>query len=258
MQLFFRHFGSGDPVVILHGLFGVSDNWVTFGRSISGRFSVFIPDLRNHGQSPHSPLFDFPSMEQDLLEFMEVNDLRNINLIGHSLGGKVAMYFSLHYPELVKKLVIVDISMRPTPPGKEHQQLLNAMKAVDFNSITSRSEVDARLSGLIPSSRLRQFLLKNVYWRSPGRLDWRINLKAIDENLLAVFREMDAPGTFTRPVLIIRGGLSSYIPEEEIPVLKRKFPGAVVKTIANASHWVHADAPGEFSGLVTEFLETAQ
>ncbi|HNW72664.1 MAG: alpha/beta fold hydrolase [Bacteroidales bacterium] len=258
MQLFFRHFGSGDPVVIVHGLFGLSDNWVTFGRSISGSYSVFIPDLRNHGQSPHSNVFNFPSMENDLLEFMEEHDLRNINLIGHSLGGKVSMFFSIHHPELIKKLVIVDISLRRSTPGQEHQQLLNAMRAVDFSRVRSRSDVEAQLAGIIPSQRLRIFLLKNLYWRAPDRLDWRLNLEAIHEGLLSVFEGIDVQGTFTGPVLLIRGGLSDYVLPEDIPVFQTKFPGVVVKTIATASHWVHADAPGEFAGLVTAFLNSDQ
>lgn len=258
MQLFFRHFGSGDPVVIVHGLFGLSDNWVTFGRGLAGSYSVYIPDLRNHGQSPHSNVFDFPSMEQDLLEFLEDHNLRNVNLIGHSLGGKVSMSFALHHPDLVKKLVIVDISLRRSRPGQEQQQLLDAMRSVDFSQVRSRSDAEAQLAEIIQNQRLRLFLLKNLYWRTSGRLDWRLNLKVIYENLHFVFEGIEVPGTFTKPVLIIRGGLSDYILPEDIPVFQMKFPGAVVKTIAKASHWVHADAPGEFAGLVTAFLNSDQ
>ena len=255
MKLFFRHFGTGQPVIILHGLFGLSDNWVTFGRQLAEHYSVYMPDLRNHGQSPHSKVFDFPSLEDDLTEMIEDNGLNNIFLIGHSLGGKTAMFFTLHHPEIVKKLVVVDISLRKSPPNREHQQLLNAMMAVDFSTAKSRSDVEKQLQTQVKSSKLRQFLLKNIYWRDRHSLDWRLNLQAINENLLSVFEGVNVSGIFPGPTLFIRGGLSDYILEADIGELKSKFPGAEVKTIANASHWVHADAPGEFYELVKYFLD---
>ncbi|MEI7723809.1 MAG: alpha/beta fold hydrolase [Bacteroidota bacterium] len=254
MKLFFRHFGTGQPVIILHGLFGLSDNWVTFGRQLAEHYSVYMPDLRNHGQSPHSKVFDFPSLEDDLTEMIEDNGLNNIFLIGHSLGGKTAMFFTLHHPEIVKKLVVVDISLRKSPPNREHQQLLNAMMAVDFSTAKSRSDVEKQLQTQVKSSKLRQFLLKNIYWRDRHSLHWRLNLQAINENLLSVFEGVNVSGIFPGPTLFIRGGLSDYIVEADIGELKSKFPGAEVKTIANASHWVHADAPGEFYELVKYFL----
>ena len=255
MRLFCRHFGQGKPVVILHGLFGISDNWVSFGRLLGEHFTVYIPDLRNHGQSPHSGVFDFPSLENDLAELMEDYSLPEIFLVGHSLGGKTAMYFALHHPELVKKLVIVDISLRKSPPDREHQQLLNAMMAVDFSAAKSRSDIDRQLGVVVKSVKLRQFLLKNVYWRDRNTMDWRLNLKAINENLLAVFEGVSGRGVYPGPVLFIRGGFSDYIHDSDLPELKLKFPGAELETIASASHWVHADAPGEFYGLVKNFLD---
>jgi esterase len=255
MKLFYRMFGAGDPVLILHGLFGLSDNWVTFGRRLGENFSVFIPDLRNHGQSPHSPVFDFPSLENDLLELIEDSGLKKIVLIGHSLGGKTAMFFALHHPELVEKLIIADISLRKSPPGREHLQLLHAMTAVDFTKAKARSDVEKQLYAMIKNPSLCQFLLKNVYWRDRNHLDWRLNLAAINENILSVFEGVDVPGNYYGPALFIRGGLSDYILDDDIAGLKIKFPRAEVKTIANASHWIHADAPGEFYDLVKEFLD---
>jgi pimeloyl-ACP methyl ester carboxylesterase len=255
MKLYFRHFGTGRPVVILHGLFGLSDNWVTFGKQLSEHYSVYIPDLRNHGQSPHSKVFDFPSLENDLVDLVEENGLNDIILIGHSLGGKTAMFFTLHHPGLVKKLVVVDISLRKSPPNREHQQLLNAMMAVDFTAASSRSDVEKQLHAMIRSPKLRQFLLKSVYWRDRHSLDWRLNLQAINDNLLSIFEGVDVPGTYPGPTLFIRGGLSDYILSTDLADLKTKFPGAEVNTIVNASHWVHADAPGEFFDLVKLFLD---
>lgn len=254
MQLFYRHFGSGLPVVILHGLFGLSDNWVTFARQLSRHFSVFIPDLRNHGQSPHSMVFDFPSLENDVLEMIETWGLTEVILIGHSLGGKTAMFFALHHPEMVKKLVVVDISLRKSLPGGEHQQLLDAMLAVDFSHVRSRNDVDSLLREKVPNRRIRQFLLKNIYWRDRHRLDWRPDLRSINDNLLAIFEGVDVQGRYEGPVMMIRGGLSGYVEDSDLNDLSVKFPGAEVETIANASHWVHADAPGEFFSLVNGFL----
>ena len=254
MKLFYRLFGSGKPVIILHGLFGISDNWVTFARQLSQHCAVYIPDLRNHGQSPHSPVFNFSSMEDDLLELIEDCDLHEIFLVGHSMGGKIAMLFAIHHPELVKKLVVVDIGLSKSPPGSEHQMLLDAMMEVDFSGVKSRSDIDEQLKSKIPSQKLRLFLLKNIYWRDRDKLDWRPNLKVINESLATIFEGIRIEGQFPSPALFIRGGRSNYVPDSDIAEIKARFPGASVETIADASHWVHADAPGEFFRLVNSFL----
>jgi len=241
-------------MIILHGLFGISDNWVSFGRNISEQYKEYIPDLRNHGQSPHSPVFDFPSMEDDLMELIEDCNIREPVLIGHSLGGKIAMFFSLHHPELVKKLIVVDISLRNYLGNREHQILINAMMAVDFTTAKSRSDVDRQLAPVVSSIKLRQFLLKNVYWRNRQTLDWRPNLNYINSNLPAVFEEVQIEGFYSGPSLFIRGAHSDYMSDVDIETIKKKFPGASVKTISNATHWVHADNPGEFYAVVSEFL----
>jgi len=255
MKLFFRKEGTGKPLVILHGLFGLSDNWMSFAKTLGQQFSVYIPDLRNHGQSPHSAVFDFSSLEDDLLEFLEDQHLHNIDLLGHSLGGKISMLFALHHPEMVGKLIVVDISLRKYPSGREHQQLIDAMLSIDFSIVKSRSEVDQQLIKRIPSAKLRQLLMKNIYWRNRGILDWRLNLTSINENLPAIFEGVETPGEYAGPSLFIRGGLSSYVSDSDLELIKKKFPGAEVVTFANASHWVHADAPGEFQAIVRKFLE---
>ncbi|MCK9421745.1 MAG: alpha/beta fold hydrolase [Bacteroidales bacterium] len=255
MKLFFRRFGNGIPVVVLHGLFGLSDNWVTFGRRLGEHYSVYIPDMRNHGLSPHSNFFDFPALESDLLEMIEEWGTSEMYLIGHSLGGKTAMFFTLHHPETVKKLVVVDISLRKPLVSREHQMLLNAMLSVDFSTIHSRSDVDKQLSTWISSEKLRLFLLKNIYWRDRKTLDWRLNLHAINENLTSIFEGIDDPGSYSGPTLFIRGGMSDYILDSDFIEIESKFPGASVKTIADASHWVHADAPREFYTMVKTFLD---
>jgi pimeloyl-ACP methyl ester carboxylesterase len=242
-------------MVILHGLFGISDNWVSIARELGDQYTVYVPDLRNHGQSQHSPVFDFPAMEDDLLEITEDFNLKKIILLGHSLGGKTAMYFTLHHPEMIRKLIVVDMSLRKATVNKEHQMLIDAMLKVDFTKASARSDVELQLASTIHSHRLRQFLLKNVYRRDKETFDWRLNLAAINENLLNIFEGVQASGKFEGPVLFIRGGRSEYIMEEDIAELTNKFPGALVKTIPEAGHWVHTDAPGEFLGIIRGFLD---
>ncbi|HNX85350.1 MAG TPA: alpha/beta fold hydrolase [Bacteroidales bacterium] len=254
MDLFCRQMGSGDPVIILHGLFGLSDNWVTFGRRLATHYQVLIPDLRNHGQSPHSDRFDFQLLANDLSELIESHGLRDVILIGHSMGGKTAMLFALQNPEKVKRMIVVDIALKRSYAGREHQHLMDAMLAVDLTIARSRGDVDRQLKTWEASEKLRLFLLKNLYWRDRQTLDWRLNLNSLNLNLPAVAEGVDFPGTYPGPVLFLRGGLSDYLTDLDWPEIQMKFPAARVETIANASHWVHADAPGEFYDRVALFL----
>jgi len=258
MKLFFHKLGTGPVLIILHGLFGTSDNWVTLGKRFGERFRVIIPDLRNHGRSPHSDLFDFPSMEQDIVELIEEETDGSAVLLGHSLGGRIAVNVASHYPEMIQKLVIVDISLRKYPPQNDHLDIIGAMQALDLNQAHTRKEVDELLLQMIPGLKLRQFLMKNLYWRERGRLSWRLNLPVISESLPALFDGGVVPGQFPGPALFIRGERSNYILDGDVPAIKEKFPGAVIKTIKGATHWVHADNPGEFYAVVNSFLETSQ
>ena len=254
MKLFFRHFGQGNPLIILHGLFGISDNWVTIGKRLSEDFEVFIPDLRNHGQSLHSPVFTIPALVEDLLDFTEGNKLENVVLMGHSLGGLTSMQFALEYPHLVKRIIVVDISLRKRHNYDDHFQLINAMLDVDFTGVTKRSDVEKQLMQKVRSPRLRNFLLKNVYWRDKNRLDWRLDLNAINDNLPLIYEGTSDDKKFNGPALFIRGGLSDYIGDKDLNEIYEKFPLARISTIPNASHWVHADAPEEFYRIVKGFL----
>lgn len=246
--------GQGNPVVILHGLLGLSDNWVTLGRQLAADFEVLIPDLRNHGQSPHDPLFNFPVLVEDLHELVIVEGLKKIHLIGHSLGGKTAMFFALKYPELLDKLVVVDIALRRYSPILEHRMLIDAMMEVDLSSAHSRSDVERQLERKVHSLKLRQFLLKNVYWKDKDTLGWRLNLPVLKSSLPFMLEGDPEGKPFLNPVLMIRGGLSDYVTNDDIVAMQKQFPRTSAQTLANASHWVHADAPGEFYRLVHEFL----
>lgn len=254
MKLFYRTFGEGQPVIILHGIFGISDNWVTIGRRLAEKFEVFILDQRNHGQSPHSDTFNYFSMVEDLYEFIEDHQLTNPILIGHSMGGKVAMNFALEHPHRVDKLIVVDMSVRHYPPRQQHMDVLNAMMSIDFNEISTREEVEKIITPIVKSRKISQFVLKNLYRIGKSRLAWRINVEAIYNSLENVFEGVETPYTSDIPALFIKGELSDYILEEDYEMISKKFPNAQFTTINNASHWVHADAPDELCSTFSKFL----
>ena len=255
MKIFFREFGKGKPVVVLHGLYGISDNWVTFARTMSDRYHMILPDARNHGHSPHSDIFSFPAMEQDLMELLEELRLKKVTLIGHSMGGKTAICFTLNHPDQVDRLVVVDIGLRGYKMDQVHQQLMEAMMAVDFSKASSRKDIERQLEYRIHDTRMLRLMMKNVVWNPRKVPGWRLNLKGIYENLFDILEGIEHSGRFYGPVLFVRGGTSDYIKEEDWPAIKEKFPAAVLQTIAKASHWVHADAPEEFLGMVRSFLD---
>jgi pimeloyl-ACP methyl ester carboxylesterase len=255
MKLFFREFGEGQSAIILHGLFGQSDNWVTVGRRIADQFHVYIPDQRNHGQSPHTTIHSFPAMADDLAEFIEYHHIENPVLIGHSMGGKVAMTYTLENPEKVAKLIVVDISPRQYTERITHTQVISQMLSIDLEKITTRGEVEKILDSRIADSKVRMFILKNLYYKIHGKLAWRLNLEVINQSMDLLFDRISSESQYKGPTLFIRGGKSDYIPEEDIPLIKSMFPEAIIKTISGASHWVHADAPEELCFLLSGFLE---
>ncbi len=254
MKLFYRHFGEGQPVIILHGLLGLSDNWVTIGRRLAEQFEVFIPDQRNHGQSPHSDTFNYYSLADDLLEFIEDHQLINPIIIGHSMGGKVAMNFALEHPSKVDKLIVVDISMRKYSGRQEHMEILDAMRSIDLARITQREEVETKIREKISSEKIALFILKNIYRIGKTKLAWKLNVNAIFDNIENVYEGIDSPYTFDKQTLFVKGGNSNYITSNDRNQILQNFPHAIFKTIENASHWVHADEPEELCRIFSEFL----
>ncbi|MFH1119085.1 MAG: alpha/beta fold hydrolase [Bacteroidota bacterium] len=254
MKLFYRHFGEGRPIIILHGIFGISDNWVTLGKRLADKFSVYIPDMRNHGQSPHSPSFNYAAMADDLLEFIEDHGIENPVIIGHSMGGKVAMTFALEHPGLLEKLVVVDISPRKYPGRNVHFDMISAMMKVDFEVLHTREEVETMMVQSIPDKRIRLFVMKNLYRKTRHTFDWRLNLPAISANMDYIFEGIESSLKYPGPVLFVKGGKSDYIQDEDLRLILRNFPEAKLMTIASASHWVHADAPDELCRLFSLFL----
>jgi esterase len=255
MNLHFEAVGKGRPLIILHGLLGSADNWRLMSRRLGAHYKVLAVDLRNHGRSPHSDIFDYDVMTADLREFMEQQALRRIMLLGHSIGGKVAMQFAIDYSERVDRLVIVDIGPKPYEPSQRY--ILEALRSLDLTRCKSFADVDAALAAEVSGESLRQFLLKNLARDENGRLRWKVHLEAIYRNYDKLARGL-APGrTFDKPTLFIRGGRSNYIEDDDAPLIRQIFPGAEIATLPDAGHWVHVDVPEEFFQTVLNFLTKA-
>ena len=253
MRLHFKTSGQGRPVVILHGLFGSSDNWLGVAPKLSESFQLFILDLRNHGQSPHSAEMSYPFMAGDVAEFLAAQQLPAAVVMGHSLGGKVAMQLALTQPERVEKLIVADMAPRVYQPS--HARLIAALQSLDLTTFQTRQQIEEVLAEEIPSLAVRRFLLKNLGRAEAGGLVWKMNLPAIAENYPALGEAIAAPVPFAKPSLFLRGGKSNFIRAEDEPMIRALFPQAEIQTIAGAAHWVHADKPEEFAGRVRAFLE---
>ena len=249
-------YGAGRPVLILHGLFGSGANWTAVARRLGEQFRVFALDLRNHGASPWADRMDYPAMAADVAAFIARRKLGRVALIGHSMGGKAAMVLALSQPDLVERIVIVDIAPAAHPPSVG--AYAEAMLALDLRGVTRRGAADALLRPHIPDDAVRLFLLQNIV-PGPDGMQWRVNLRAILTSLAAVsgFPEVPPGTVYPGPALIVRGERSDYVEERDLPAFRRLFPAARLVTIARAGHWVHADRTEEFLDAVTPFLAAA-
>ncbi|MBA4321617.1 MAG: alpha/beta hydrolase [Odoribacter sp.] len=253
MKLFFRKYGNGPPLFILHGLYGSSDNWVTIAKSLSGNFTVYLPDQRNHGHSPHSSRHDYDSLSQDLLELTRELKISKFFLAGHSMGGKVAVDFAMKWPEMINSLIIIDISpFRSSDPEakffKEHKQILGSILSVDLSGIGSRAEAEAGLSEKIDSEKIRGYILKNLQRTEKNTFGWKMNVKSLYDNLDKIADGQPRPDKETQsvtgfPVTVIKGEDSDYIPPGEFTAIQKLFPSAELITVKNAGHWVHTERP---------------
>ncbi|MCW3086330.1 MAG: Alpha/beta hydrolase [Bacteroidetes bacterium] len=254
MKLHFRKYGQGQPLIILHGLFGQSDNWNSLAKQFGENgFEVYAVDQRNHGLSPHSDEWDYQVMSDDLHELITDNNLTNVILLGHSMGGKTAMQYTLQHPDMVDKLIVADIAPKYYPP--QHGDVVKALKAIDFNIVKTRKEAEAILSEYVPDFGTKQFLLKNIYWKEDGLLDWRFNLKTILEKMENVGLAITADESVDVPALFIRGENGGYVLEEDLNMIHDLFPRSMLETIAGAGHWVHAEKPKEFFEAVMNFIK---
>lgn len=254
MQLNYKKLGEGQPLLILHGLFGQLDNWMTMAKKFAELpYCVYLIDLRNHGQSPHHPDFNYDVMADDIIEFINQHQLENVFLMGHSMGGKTVMAVALKQPDLIKKLIVVDIGVRYYSP--HHAEILAALTSLNFDMVKSRSEAEKVLAESITEIGTRQFLLKNLYWISDAKLAWRFNLAAIENHIKEVGKETISFTAFNKPTLFIKGEKSNYIKDEDADGIHALFPQAIVITAPNAGHWVHVDAPQWMLEKVLDFIK---
>lgn len=257
MKLYFRQSGeSGSPIIILHGIFGSSDNWLTIGKILGEENRVFMVDQRNHGQSPRSDEFNYDVMAADLHEFILEHELENPIIVGHSMGGKAVMQFAMSYPDSFSKMIVVDIAPKYYPV--HHSMILQGLASVDLKNLKSRTEANEILSRFEENEGVRQFLLKNL-WRNHAKnneFDWRINLPVITQNIDVVGHELQNEKTVEKPALFIRGSESHYIQPEDERKIWELFPNYELETIEGAGHWVQADKPKEFIEILTRFVKS--
>jgi esterase len=252
-QLFYRELGkeNSQSLIILHGLFGSSDNWLTLGKRFAQYFHVFIIDQRNHGQSFQSKDFNYKLMADDLVDFFIEKKLNSAHILGHSMGGKTAMEFAINNAQLVDRLIIGDIGPKAYAP--HHQTILKGLFSINLLTLQSRKEADEILSNFIPEIGTRQFLLKNLT-RKSGGFEWKINLDGIAKNIEEVGQGINQNSHFSGPCLFIRGGNSDYILDGDFNQIHSIFKNSKIETISNTGHWLHAEQPEQFLTLSMEFL----
>lgn len=254
MQLNYLKSGSGPSLIILHGLFGMLDNWKTLAKEFEKQFTVYLVDQRNHGKSPHTPDHSYQLMADDLKEFMLQQNITTTYLLGHSMGGKTAMQFALNFPEMVEKLIVVDMGIKRYESGHDH--VFDAIHAVELNKVHSRNDAEKMLDEFIPSAGTRQFILKNLTRNPNGTYQWKFNPEALTNNFeTEILAPIKTEIPFNKPTLFIRGEKSQYILNEDWNSIQKVFPNAELVSIEQAGHWVHADQPEKLLEAVTRFLK---
>ncbi len=264
MKLFYRRYGEGPSLIILHGLYGSSDNWVSIAKKISGHFTIYLPDLRNHGQSPHSDVHDYESMSNDLREFASENKLGKFFLAGHSMGGKTAALFALKWPELLDGLIIADISPFETKSSNsasynQHLSILKILQETNISKASSRAEIESVLADRIRSGRDRALIMKNIRRNNDGNFSWKTNNAALLKNIESILGNITGEErTFEQvtgfPVIFLKGENSDYMPAGDKERILNLFPAAEFRIIRNAGHWLHTDNPEEVVEAILSLL----
>ena len=252
LRLHHQTLGDGPPLVIIHGLLGSGDNWLTHARTLAERFRVVLVDQRNHGRSPHHEVMDYPAMAGDLLALMDELGLEQADLLGHSMGGKAAMRVALDHPERVNRLIVADIAPKAYPT--RHKVLLDTLSEINLPDHPSRTSVSDSLAPRIPDLGVRQFLLKNLDTDSDGSLRWRIGLENIRASYDHICAEITSDHPFTGPTSFIDAERSEYVQPGDRGGILRLFPATEFATVPKAGHWLHADNPQGFLELLNQFL----
>lgn len=265
MKLYFKKTGTGNPIIILHGLYGSSDNWYSIAKALEDKYTVYLVDARNHGHSPHNPIHTYPTMASDTLKLIEGENIIKPIIIGHSMGGKTAMYLAAEHADILKALVVVDISpvsyandSSPTNHTQMHGNIISALRNLDLSIVKTRQDADHQLSKEIPSIRVRQFLLKNLERKKDGSYFWLLNLEVLSNMLNEIIEGIEKANFIdelkTLPTLFIRGGNSDYITDNDIEEINKIFPVNEIVTVEGSGHWVHAEKPEEFMRVLKKFL----
>jgi pimeloyl-ACP methyl ester carboxylesterase len=252
MKLHFSKYGEGKPMLIFHGLFGTGDNWTTHAKKWAEYgFCVYTIDQRNHGRSFHSDEMNYKLMCEDAIDFIASENLRDVVLLGHSMGGKTVMNVAQEIEFLIEKLIVVDMGVKRYP--RHHDAVFQALRSVPLDKIQSRSEAEEIFSQTTVDKATQLFLLKNLYWKEPGKLDWRFNLNALETHIDEILAEVPAGNPVHVPTLFIKGELSNYIPNEDLPQLEAYFPKVKLTEVKNSGHWPHAESPDFFFQEVLNF-----
>lgn len=253
MQLHYKTYGAGPPLVILHGLFGSLDNWHLISSKLGERWRVLAVDQRNHGRSPHSDEMTYAAMAGDVSEMLHREQIAEASIMGHSMGGKTAMQMALLFPAQIEKLIVVDIAPRTYPPL--HHSIIEALHNLEPERSQTRKEMEEKLAGPIPELALRQFLLKNVRRNADNRFEWQMGLEEIRRSYPKLQQPLLGGTPFSKPTLFIRGERSNFLVEEDMPAIQTRFPKARLETIPRAGHLVHTENPAAFLHVVSAFLE---
>lgn len=244
---------SNKHILILHGFLGSGDNWISIARKLNPLgYTIHLIDQRNHGRSFHSEKFDYDLMCEDLLNYINHHNIDNSILIGHSMGGKTAMNFSLIHPKLVSKLIVLDTSPRGYPVL--HQKIIDSLKEIDLSVFVTRKEIDIELRKSVNQQGLRNFLLKNIYRMNDGKLNFRFNLQSLSQNIGKIGQKIESETQFTSEVIFIKGETSDYINESDKVMINNLFPNAKFYKIPNAGHWLHVDNPIDFISILLSLI----
>lgn len=254
MKLNFKQYGEGQtPIFILHGIFGMLDNWHNVARQLSERYTVYTLDARNHGQSPHCDVMGYQSMAEDVIEFADDRGIDQFILMGHSMGGKTALWTAHQFPERISQLIAVDIAPKTYKPG--HLQYFRAFREIDWSSLNSRKEVDEALMKYESDPGVRLFLAKNIDRRENGGFAVKCNVDALEAAYSEIIGELVFTREYDKKTLFILGEKSGYLKEEDKPYIEEFFPETSYQTVAHAGHWVHADNPAGFMEALQSFLQ---
>lgn len=255
MDLNYKKFGNGEPLVILHGLFGMLDNWLSLAKKFADNYEVFLIDQRNHGKSPHSHEHNYLLMARDLFDFFDQQNIFSANIIGHSMGGKTAMQFATLYPNYVKSLIIADIFPKEyNQITNEHQVVFNAINELKDCKFSDRKLAEKRLEELIPDKRILQFMYKNLTMSNSGCIQWKFNAEVLLKEYPALMKNIYFSSVVNVPVLFIKAEKSDYIIPDEFKLVRNYFPLAELTIMPEATHWLHADNPQLFLKIVLDFL----